>query len=284
MDSSEDEIDIMKEDWMTMDMERYERQQQRKRDKRAALLPKHWCDIYNITTDSGSHMEQDEYPVPASVRLCLRCRGTGHVYKDCHNQRVHEPPEFMAKSKDLAAFTATNPKVLCDRCKTYGPLYLFRFPDARIVLGPGASIILRSDCPLCIFIFSIAPDPYDHNFLLEAITVANAVRLNPSKTHDAHYSRGLRILRKEPGSKYANQDEYAMDYEAICVVDRVRAMGGRVVDTSGLGAALLRRWVERCATNHTVLVRVNGLRDSALYVSSTLPKGGSLTIQKLWSQ
>jgi hypothetical protein len=158
----------------------------------------------------------------------------------------------MAKSKDLAAFTATNPKVLCDRCKTYGPLYLFRFPDARIVLGPGASIILRSDCPLCIFIFSIAPDPYDHNFLLEAITVANAVRLNPSKTHDAHYSRGLRILRKEPGSKYANQDEYAMDYEAICVVDRVRAMGGRVVDTSGLGAALLRRWVERCATNHTV--------------------------------
>ena len=117
----------------------------------------------------------------ASIYLCLRCRGSGHLVNECTEPWMDDslPWSFCPSRKtvDSAEFSDVVNQPLCQRCHE---LNLLNFIEQDIPwesisnltdtalresgcirsLGQGGSIVFRQDCFLCCCLFAMTPNPH----------------------------------------------------------------------------------------------------------------------------
>ena len=215
-------------------------------------------------------------PPREANHLCLRCRKSGHILTDCSSTvRAIDPPypqSLPSKESRLARWgILKKDESLCARCKKIGLSWsavadesswnvLNQRDKLAIKLGLAATAVFRKDCPLCILLFEVTPDPGEQGALeLVVVMTFTLTRLGQSRyspavleRKDMRWTECLYTTLKD----YRTTPALCMHASnAFCPLDdkepRVgKFLPGRIVPDAGVEFELVRGGIERCEAQH----------------------------------
>lgn len=219
--------------------------------------------------------------------LCLKCRGAGHLVKDCIASQWHNPEELQPltserrppdKRFEVLDQTACVSADLCDRCSCLDvPGLLTRelhwksyieigelvdqdrapFTD----LGKVGTIPYFLDCQLCRCLFAITPGPYSEDQTVVAFPAWTIFRLEGSIKIDSSekekYAKCL-IVTLRPCAPTFRKVEFADAVtrgDALCILEGQRlssdtALNARQFRSDGVNVALIKDWISSCEERH----------------------------------
>lgn len=213
--------------------------------------------------------------------LCLKCRNEGHIVNDCPLSTwslewdwFFSPARMGMKFADVSSSTEQE---LCRRCQDLDVLSLLRedipstFPrdlnqaaqkGSNLIrsLGMTGSIQFKHDCPLCICLFAMTPNPSSPSrevLLLPDWTMNRLVgvdRVVLDIEEQRQYAKCLLVALK-PSSRDIDFSLLAHSGDALCIMDGDDAefamtMGGRLAESSSLNTTVIEEWLSTCQRLH----------------------------------
>jgi Heterokaryon incompatibility protein (HET) len=235
----------------------------------------------------------------ASGYMCLKCRGVGHLVKDCpHGWEEHYYNEswfFSAarKALDVPDFPEMINQPLCRRCNELELLKLLsqdisyeKIQDLEISegleqgyfrsLGKTGSIAFRQDCSLCRCLFGITSTPSSNGEDVIIIPTWKIFRLELRTSEESAYrspSGRCLVSYLHPAPSSLSLARMLRYEDALCILDdddlgpTDTVLDGRCVNTSEIDFDMVRKWLFNCRMCHSITcspVWSEGLRDILL--------------------
>jgi Heterokaryon incompatibility protein (HET) len=212
-------------------------------------------------------------PSKKEARMCLRCRGSGHVVAECMLAGKSVNASFTEQVSELRPLRwrfFRKKAELCKRCRAIGLSWsvvakgsiwtvLKQRDKVCTNLGPVQEAVFQKGCPLCVLLFEITPDPEGHEEDLITVMTFTLNRLGKSRSspivleqEDLPWTECLYTALKVHSTEPALCRNAP---NAICSINNVQApqskiLGGRIIPEAGVDFDLIQSWLSRCEKQH----------------------------------
>ena len=214
------------------------------------------------------------------VLLCLRCRGRGHVGRECPSQSWQPEHDWMfSKARmqmDFQSAWTNSEHVLCRRCDELDLIgMLDDFPpwksqeeqekaisrrsESIRCLGETEIVEFWADCHVCRCLFAMTPNPSSNeqevllvpDWTLCRVTGEFGVVLDTVEKRQ--YATCL-VVALDPSSISIPFAVHAHRGDAICLMandlKEGRTFGGRKLTRSRINIEMVKEWISRCSRLH----------------------------------
>jgi hypothetical protein len=213
-------------------------------------------------------------------RLCLKCRKAGHIVSKCASQHWPRDEFTWFFSEERRVMDFGNPskmpeQKLCQRCQDLNILELLHEelpwkstsalnklaldgPAKFRSLGKTGSIEFWNDCPLCLCLFSLTPNPTSPTqdvLILPDWTMNRVAGETDTVTDMEGWSQFPKCLlvTLSGGSSNLQFSAKAHRGDALCVVeedDTDHSLAGRLITPDHLSIEIIEGWLSSCSKLH----------------------------------
>lgn len=217
----------------------------------------------------------------ASLFMCLKCRGRGHVVSGCSEPWTCDDLEWFfspsRKAMDVANFSDTLNRPLCKRCQELNLLDFMKqeipwnsmlsLTDIELresgctrSLGQTGSIVFRQDCSLCCCLFAMTPSPRSDNQEAVIFPTWTMARLEGGISIDTAekrlYARCL-LVTLDPMFDTLSLAETAQRGDALVLledddIDPDTTLSGRLISPQHINVDIVKQWLSTCSKLHPV--------------------------------
>jgi hypothetical protein len=230
---------------------------------------------------NGSTQTRKANPSP----LCLKCRKAGHIVAKCASRRWPRDEFTWFFSEARRAMEIGNPsemseQKLCQRCQDLNILQLLQeeLPwkstsalNKRALkgsekfrsLGKTGSIEFWNDCPLCLCLFALTPNPSSptQDVLILPDWTMNRVAGETDTVTDMEGWRQFPkclLVTLSDGSSNLGFSTKVHRGDALCVIeedDPDYSLGGRLITSDHLSIKIIEDWLSSCSKLHSAKCR-----------------------------
>ena len=214
--------------------------------------------------------------------LCLKCRKAGHIVMKCptHGWPRDEFTWFFSEERramDFGNFSEMLQQKLCRRCQDLDILQLLhqelpwrstsalnklalKGSEKFKCLGKTGSIEFWNDCPLCLCLFALTPNP---SFPAQDVLILPDWTMNrvAGETDTVRDMEGWRQFSKcllvtlSDGSSSLEFSTKVHRGDTLCVVEEDdepgHSLGGRLIAPNHLSTKIIEDWLSSCSKLHS---------------------------------